>query len=318
MTDRPRQWLRIAALMGSLAFFAASSAQAGWHAGRGGPPAAASQGSAGGSDSACGGPPAGGGPLRGRRGKQASGQGSSGGSAGGSAGGSTGGGSFGGSSGGGSFGGSSGGSAGGSHGSAGGSGVASASAGGPSAAAAAPADGALLVVEVPEQAKVFINGKETTTTGTVRNFISRGLTTDKKHTYVVRMVVEKEGKPTEKTKTVALAVGQRETVSFTAEAKPPLEEIKPAATPTNLTLRVPANAKVWLQGRLTTTAGTVREFETESLRDGESWDDYDITVVSEIHGRPWTITRRVTLTAGHDLDLTIDPALQTASSTPAP
>ena len=196
--------------------------------------------------------------------------------------------------------------------------MASASAGGPSAAAAAPADGALLVVEVPEQATVFINGKETTTTGTVRNFISRGLTTDKKHTYVVRMVVEKEGKPTEKTKTVALAVGQRETVSFTAEAKPPLEEIKPAATPTNLTLRVPANAKVWLQGRLTTTAGTVREFETESLRDGESWDDYDITVVSEIHGRPWTITRRVTLTAGHDLDLTIDPALQTASSAPAP
>jgi len=213
--------------------------------------------------------------------------------------------------------------------------VASASAGGPSAAAAAPADGALLVVEVPEKAKVFINGKETTTTGTVRNFISRGgkettttgtvrnfisrgLTTDKKHTYVVRMVVEKEGKPTEKTKTVALAVGQRETVSFTAEAKPPLEEIKPAATPTNLTLRVPANAKVWLQGRLTTTAGTVREFETESLRDGESWDDYNITVVSEIHGRPWTTTRRVTLTAGHDLDLTIDPALQTASSAPAP
>ena len=196
--------------------------------------------------------------------------------------------------------------------------MALASAGSAPAAAAAPDDGALLVVEAPEKAKVFINGKETTTTGTVRNFITRGLTTDKKHTYVVRMVVEKEGKPTEKTKTVALAVGQRETVSFTAEAKPPLEEIKPAATPTNLTLRVPANAKVWLQGRLTTTAGTVREFETESLRDGESWDDYNITVVSEIHGRPWTTTRRVTLTAGHDLDLTIDPALQTASSTPAP
>ena len=313
MTDRPRQWLRIAALMGSLAFFAVSSAQAGWHAGRGGPPAAASQGSAGGSDSACGGPQAGGGPLRGRRGKQASGQGSSGGSAGGSAGQSSGG-----SSGGGSSGGSSGGSAGGSHGSAGGSGVASASAGGPSAAAAAPADGALLVVEVPEQAKVFINGKETTTTGTVRNFISRGLTTDKKHTYVVRMVVEKDGKPTEKTKTVALAVGQRETVSFTAAANPPLEEIKPAATPTSLTLRVPANAQVWLQGRLTTTAGTVREFETETLRDGESWDDYDIKVVSEVNGRPWTATRRVTLTAGHDLDLTIDPTLQTASTTRSP
>jgi hypothetical protein len=171
---------------------------------------------------------------------------------------------------------------------------------------------------VPEHAKVFINGKETTTTGTVRNFISRGLTTDKKHTYVVRMVVDKEGKPTEKTKTVALAAGQRETVTFTVEAKPPLEEVKPAATPTSLTLRVPANAKVWLQGRLTTSTGTVREFETESLRDGESWDDYDITVISEIHGRPWTTTRRVTLTAGTDLDLTIDPSLQTASTSPAP
>ena len=305
MTDRPSPWLRIAALMGSLAWLAAPPAEAGWHAGRGGPSASSSQGSAGGSDGACGGAQSAGGPLRGRRGgKQASGQSS--------------GGSFGGSSGGGSSGGSSGGSLGGSHGSAGGTGVASASAGGMSAAAAAPADGALLVVEVPEKAKVFINGKETTTTGTVRSFISRGLNTDKKHTYVVRMVVESEGKPTEKTKTVALAVGQRETVSFPAAANPPLEEIKPAATPTSLTLRVPANAQVWLQGRLTTTAGTVREFETETLRDGESWDDYDIKVVSEVNGRPWTATRRVTLTAGHDLDLTIDPTLQTASTTRSP
>ena len=225
MTDRPSPWLRIAALMGSLAWLAAPPAEAGWHAGRGGPSASSSQGSAGGSDGACGGTQAAGGPLRGRRGgKQASGQ-SSGGSSGGS---------FGGSSGGGSSGGSSGGSLGGSHGSAGGTGVASASAGGMSAAAAAPADGALLVVEVPEKAKVFINGKETTTTGTVRSFISRGLNTDKKHTYVVRMVVESEGKTTEKTKTVALAVGQRETVSFTAAANPPLEEIKPAATPTRV------------------------------------------------------------------------------------
>ncbi len=314
MTDRLRQWLRVAALMGSLAWLAAAPAQAGWHAGRGGSSASSPQGSAGGRDGAGCGAEAGGGPLRGRRGKQASGQGSFGGSSGGS----SGGGSSGGSSGGGSSGGSSGGSVGGSHGSAKGTGVASASAGGMSVAAAAPADGALLVVEVPEKAKVFINGKETTTTGTVRSFISRGLTTDKKHTYVVRMVVETDGKPTEKTKTVALAVGQQETVTFMAEAKPPLEEIKPAATPTSLTLRVPANAQVWLQGRLTTSTGTVREFETETLREGDSWNDYDIKVVSEIHGQPWTITRRVTLTAGHDLDLTIDPTLQTASSTPSP
>jgi len=291
MIDRAMTWLRLAALMATVAWLAAPPAQAGWHAGRGGPSASASQGSAGGSDGACGGVE----PLRGRRGgKRTSGQGSSGGSSGG---------------------GSSGGSAGGSS---GGSSGASTVAGSVSAAAAAPVDGALLVVEVPEHAKVFINGKETTTTGTVRNFISRGLTTDKKHTYVVRMVVDKEGKPTEKTKTVALAAGQRETVTFTLEAKPPLEEVKPAATPTSLTLRVPANAKVWLQGRLTTSTGTVREFETESLRDGESWDDYDITVISELHGRPWTTTRRVTLTAGTDLDLTIDPSLQTASTSPAP
>ena len=211
-----------------------------------------------------------------------------------------------------------GGSSGGSFGSAGGAVAAPVSGGGTTAAATPPADGALLVVEVPEHAKVFIKGKETTTTGLVRNFISRGLADDKKHIYVVRMVVEKNGTPAEKTKTVSLMVGQKETVSFATEQKPPLEEVKPAAAATNLTLRVPVDAEVWLQGKLTTSTGIVREFETASLRDGQSWEDYDIRVVSVLHGQQWIATRRVTLTAGRDLDLTIDPALQTVATSREP
>jgi uncharacterized protein (TIGR03000 family) len=165
-------------------------------------------GSAGGSASDCG--PGGCGGRRGWLGRH---HGSNGGSQGGSTGGSAGG-SYGGSTGG-SYGGSAGGSYGGSAGGSAG-GVASFT---PDSAAKAevPKDGVLLTVQVPAEATVLVNGKQTSSLGSTRVFAAKGLTPGKKYEFVVKMQTTRDGKPLEESKTVSLVVGDRQTVALAGQ-----------------------------------------------------------------------------------------------------
>jgi uncharacterized protein (TIGR03000 family) len=90
-----------------------------------------------------------------------------------------------------------------------------------------PADGAMLVVEVPADATVYVNGTKTNSQGAVRRYLSRGLTAGQKYEFVVRMATD-AGK--ESTKVVSLTAGQRSSVSFKAAIEAPK---------TSVTLRVP-------------------------------------------------------------------------------
>lgn len=106
----------------------------------------------------------------------------------------------------------------------------------PEAAAHVPVsnDAVLLTVEVPRDAKVWINKHETASTGETRLYTSHGMTPEKKYDFTVRMRAYIDGKWVDKTKKVALEAGERETVSLAkvleeeaaAQAKAP-----PAAPP---------------------------------------------------------------------------------------
>jgi uncharacterized protein (TIGR03000 family) len=165
-----------------------------------------------------------------------------------------------------------------------------------------PADAALLVVEVPAGAKIFVNGSETKSTGGVRRFMSRGLQAGKQYEFAVKMTVDRDGTPAEETKMVSLTAGERSTVSFDSAAK------------TSLTLRVPADAKVWLAGNATAASGTVRQFETAGLTAGQSWKNYEIRVTAVVDGREETISKVIDLAAGDRIELALDPAQRVASA----
>jgi uncharacterized protein (TIGR03000 family) len=195
-----------------------SAADAGWPH-RGGGSGGSDGGSvggygSGGSHGSVGGSASDGGSHGGRIGWRARRHGSGGGSAGGGSygGGSAGGGSYGGGSyGGGSYGGGSygGGSYGG--GSYGGTLVVT-----PELASHVPvsSDAVLLTVEVPRDAKVWINKYETGSTGETRLFTSHGMTAEKKYDFAVRMRAYIDGKWVDETKTVSLEAGERETISL--------------------------------------------------------------------------------------------------------
>lgn len=77
-----------------------------------------------------------------------------------------------------------------------------------------PANSGLLKIYVPIDAKVFVNDHETTTDGSVRSFISYGLSQGNEYDYVVRAEVIRNGQKYVETKLVTLQAGQNQAVAF--------------------------------------------------------------------------------------------------------
>lgn len=86
-------------------------------------------------------------------------------------------------------------------------------------------DSGLLSLWVPEDATVFVNGYQTKSTGNHRQYISNGLKPGLSYTYEVRVVVVRDGKPLEETRTVNLVGGQRSALAFSFSAPAGLASI---------------------------------------------------------------------------------------------
>lgn len=90
----------------------------------------------------------------------------------------------------------------------------------PSAGGATAQQSNLLTVRVPDGAKVIINGHETSSTGTNRQFVAKGLTAGKTYQYEVRAQIEGEGDDTSETKVIKLAAGGTAELVFEFDAPP--------------------------------------------------------------------------------------------------
>jgi uncharacterized protein (TIGR03000 family) len=78
----------------------------------------------------------------------------------------------------------------------------------------------VLTVWVPFDAKVSVNGMETRSTGSQRQFISYGLKPGFSYKYVVKAQVIRNGQTQEDTQTVTLTAGQITSVAFGFNSAP--------------------------------------------------------------------------------------------------
>lgn len=173
-----------------------------------------------------------------------------------------------------------------------------------------PSTGAMLVLRVPERASVLINGQQTSLTGSTREFVANGLAEDGRYEYEVTVTVDEGGTRREVTKTVWLAAGTEQTLALgPAGTSASLQEVANGdiGVTTSLTITVPTDAEVWIEGQRTSLAGSVRRFSTADLPRGETWSDYEIRVVTKHDGQERSTIRKVTLTGGYDTALAIDP-----------
>ncbi len=75
-------------------------------------------------------------------------------------------------------------------------------------------DSGVLTVWVPYDAKVTVNGQETHSAGSRRQFISYGLQPGLSYKYVVRAEVVRNGQLQDDTRTITLTAGQITAVAF--------------------------------------------------------------------------------------------------------
>ena len=159
-----------------------------------------------------------------------------------------------------------------------------------------------LTINLPEKAKVFVNGNPTTTTGSKRHFVSLDLNPNDAYRFEVKAVLTNaDGSEVVQNKTVVIASGNGEELNFEMlKTGDPIETI--------LTLNVPEKARVVLAQNATKSEGLSRVFRTKQLHEGESWDDYKIEVTFE----GVTKEKTIRLIAGDKLELTFN--FETADS----
>lgn len=157
---------------------------------------------------------------------------------------------------------------------------------------------AMLTVRVPNNAKIFVNGAATRSTGPTRRYVSRNLNPGYAYTYEVRAEMEVNGQLVERSQTVKMQAGQTHNLAFNFDA--------PQVPETVLTLHVPEDAEVYLAGNKTSSSGKVRTFRTTKLAEGQSWNDYAIRVTVNRDGKQLSKEQRISLNAGDARELTID------------
>lgn len=84
----------------------------------------------------------------------------------------------------------------------------------PASAAAAPADRAMLTVQAPSDAKIWLQGQETTSTGSDRVFTSPPLKAGQEYTYTVKAQWKVNDKTVEQNQTVSVKAGERTGLLF--------------------------------------------------------------------------------------------------------
>ena len=160
---------------------------------------------------------------------------------------------------------------------------------------------AVLSVVVPEDARVYVNGKLTSTPGTHRQYVSHGLVPGYEYTYEIQAVVNRGGRLMTDKQVVQVRAGDTKGLAMNLSSAP-----APTAIATSLKIHVPDNAQVQLEGRTMKATGTVRQFSTTGLAKGDRWDDYRVVVTMDRDGRPVTQEKTLTMVGGESHELRFD------------
>jgi uncharacterized protein (TIGR03000 family) len=153
-----------------------------------------------------------------------------------------------------------------------------------------------LAVRVPADSKVFVNDKLTTSTGGQRSYTTKDLDPAQSYTYSVRAEFEHNGQMISQTKTTTVSVGDVASLAFD-----PNEPVTTA-----LTVKVPADAKVYLAGKQTTLTGEQRKFTTTRLPLGQQWANYAIRVEVEREGQTLAKEEKISLQAGDSREVAFE------------
>jgi uncharacterized protein (TIGR03000 family) len=170
---------------------------------------------------------------------------------------------------------------------------------------------ATIIVQVPAEAKVFVDDIEASLTSTSRRFVTPALDLDRDYYYTIKAELVRDGKTLADSKRVVFRAGKTVKVDFgdLSTAK-----VVPQAAPASVTVRLPADARLSIDGTECPLTSATRTFATPNLDPGYK---YSYTLKAEItrEGKTRSASKKVIVEAGKkvDVDFTNLPTLEAAS-----
>jgi uncharacterized protein (TIGR03000 family) len=174
----------------------------------------------------------------------------------------------------------------------------------PQAAAPRPATStanqATVTIQVAEGAKLTIDGKAIAMTGTTQTFFTPELDPSRVYFYEMKATAKKDGKELSANKKVAVRAGEK--------VKVDLRELKPWKAPSpekeeaSLSVKLPADARLYVDGVLCPLDSSERNFETPPLEKGKQ---FTYTLKAEVvrDGKTLSETKRVPVEAGQQVSV---------------
>jgi uncharacterized protein (TIGR03000 family) len=157
---------------------------------------------------------------------------------------------------------------------------------------------ATIDVQLPASADLFVEGRQLSQTSATRRVVTPNLEAGQTYAYTLKAKMVRDGQTVTATKTISFRAGETARVDFGALETAVAE--KPAAAPARITVRLPADAKLSIDGVACPLTSGTRSFDTPDLQPGKS---YAYTLKAEIvrDGKARAESRKVMVQAGEKL-----------------
>ena len=142
-------------------------------------------------------------------------------------------------------------------------------------------------VHLPADAILTVNGKSTDSVGSQRQIVAMPTA---ERSVTLQATVLRNGQRIVQLRQLRITDGDQPPVEF--------DLLSTGGIATTLTLRVPADARVLIQGQPTLASGQQRIFRTTQLTKGETWPNYRVEVQQQRNGRLVISRRTITLVGG--------------------
>jgi uncharacterized protein (TIGR03000 family) len=163
---------------------------------------------------------------------------------------------------------------------------------------------ATVIVKLPADAKLYVDGQEANLTSSTRSFTTPELLANQDYYYTIKTVAGRDGTAVMQSQRVKVRAGKVATVNFEASsaAHPVKAELEDSGAPARFKVRLPRQAKLYVNDVLCPAESRVRSFATPTLPGGRDYA-YTLKAEIEINGQVHSESRRVVFQAGKEVDL---------------
>jgi len=172
---------------------------------------------------------------------------------------------------------------------------------------------ATVVVNLPAEAKLFVDGERVPMTTAVRSFKTPGLRAGQDYFYTMKAEILRDGVKTEKTARVIVRAGETARADFGEMAEGVAVQTTREA-PARITVKLPADAKLFIDNVACELTSDTRTFQTPKLEAGKKYG-YTLRAEAVREGKTVNSTRKIVMTAGEALTVKFEDlgSVQTAS-----